>query len=282
MRKRAMDKRTLLAAFCALLLAGCGPGTEGVAESGNEAPVGISLSGTAAIGDAIDARPVNAVCSDGKHYSSVSLSSHDGSFALNVAQGALPCALEIDTGLGYRLHSLALQAGTVNITPLTDLALAIGLIGSNTPGDWFDALKTNSAPTPNLSVLASQLDQLASSLKQKLASAGFGLGAEFGNLDIFNGSFVVGDRADQLLDALQQAIAANSTYPGYLLVLRDNAGAPLPAAPADYGYDDPDVEPPLSLDDDFTLPVGGSGNVGCACITGIQLGGSSTAPISGY
>lgn len=268
-----MDKRTLLPTLCALLLAGCGGGGTDI---GGNTPASVSVSGTAATGQAVAARTVNADCSDGKHYTSINPSSNNGHFAFRLEAGALPCALEIDTGKGYSLHGFATQAGTANVTPLTDLALAL----NNTTHDWYAGLGSPDAAT--LEAISGQLDQLATYLKGKLVAANFGAASELAPLDIFNGAFEVGDNADQLLDAIGQAVvnSAHTDYPALRQVLLDNTSESLPQAPADYAYDDPDVEPGLSIDPGFD-PTGTPGGLGDVTIGGIHLPPGTTITVTG-
>ena len=260
----------LLTVFGALL-AGCGGGGTDI---GSDTPASVSVSGTAAIGQAVAAQPVNAICSDGKHYTSINPSSSYGHFAFRLEAGALPCALEIKTGQSYSLHGFATQAGTANVTPLTDLALAL----NNATHDWYAGLGSPDAAT--LEAIAGQLDQLAADLKDKLVAANFGAASELAPLDIFNGAFEVGDNADQLLDAIGQAVvnSAHPDYPALRQVLLDNTSASLPQAPADYAYDDPNVDPGLSIGG--TTIVVTPGNTGCACVTGIHLG--TVISVSGH
>lgn len=269
-----MNKMLLFPAFCALLLTGCGGGG---ADIDSDTPASVSVSGTAAIGQAVAARTVNAFCSDGKHYTSISPSNRDGYFALRLEAEALPCALEIDTAQGYGLHGFAVQAGTANITPLTDMALAL----NNATHGWYNG---SSHPDPALlATLAGQLDWSAADLKDKLVAAGFGVANELELLDIFNGAFSVGDSTDQLLDAIGQAIEDSSyqNYPALRQVLLDNTSTALPDAPANYLYDDSDADLGLVIDEDFNISVG-TGGVGCVCMTNIHLDDNTDLPITGH
>ena len=264
-----MNKRMLFPALCTFLLVGCG-GTDvgSVVSEGGDAPASVRVSGTAATGQAVAAQLVNAICSDGKNYTSVRPSSSEGDFILRLEEGALPCALEVDSGQGYNLHGFATRAGTANITPLTDLALVL----SNVTHDWYAAEEPDVA---TLEAIAGQLDQLAADLKTKLVDAHFSAANELAPLDIFNGVFAVGDKADKLLDAIGQAIenSAHPDYPALRRVLLDNISASLPEAPTDYAYDDPDVDPGLSIGGDPILIA--PGGTGGTTIIGINLDGTT-------
>src|SRR5690606_24247535 len=66
----------------------------------------------------------------------------DGSWSGTINSDALPCALRVSGGSpAVTLHSYASTGGTVNITPLTDLALALAT--STDPLSWFNNFNGN-------------------------------------------------------------------------------------------------------------------------------------------
>src|SRR5690606_5046833 len=119
-----------------LTLSACGGG-------GGSDPVAISrsaptLSGTAAVGAAIVDGTVTAKCADGSGFTAAITTDADGNWSGTINSGVLPCALRVTGGTPPdTLYSYASSTGTVNITPLTTLALAQST--SQLPADWFAA-----------------------------------------------------------------------------------------------------------------------------------------------
>lgn len=77
----------------------------------------VQFSGTAALGAPISDAPVKAICRDG--VSTTTTTSSTGTYVLK-ASGSPPCTLQVTTSNSQIFRSLGLQAGTVNITPLTE------------------------------------------------------------------------------------------------------------------------------------------------------------------
>ncbi|MFZ6742265.1 hypothetical protein ACO0LC_03460 [Undibacterium sp. JH2W] len=115
-------KSVLALTFCVYtaLLAACGGGASTSVSSGVVTTVaGLNLSGTAATGMALSGAPVNVKCRTG---SSTTTTASDGGFALTITGGALPCVLQIiNPADGKKLHAITINAGTINLTPLTDM-----------------------------------------------------------------------------------------------------------------------------------------------------------------
>lgn len=189
------NKRWLVALFVSssLMLSGCGGG------SGNSTtPAAAStLTGTAATGAAIQNGIVTAKCSDGTGFTNPVTSDSNGKWTgtLNNAS-ALPCALEVVYGTpAQKLHSYATSTGTVNITPLTDLALALAI--SQDPATWFTGF--SGTPITNLSAQTS-------ALLSSLATKGFDIPSTSANpfTTAFNANHTGWDR---MLDQLQLALS---------------------------------------------------------------------------
>ena len=108
------------ASVSAVLLAACGGGSTSSVSTGVAAPVtGPVLSGTAATGMALSGATVNAKCRTG---TGAATTAADGSFSMSIAAGVLPCVLEISNPAdGKKIHSIAINAGVINLTPLTEL-----------------------------------------------------------------------------------------------------------------------------------------------------------------
>lgn len=117
-----------------LMLTGCGGDS-----STSSSP---TLSGTAATGAAISGATVTAKCKDGATYTATTNTA--GKYTISgLPSSAFGCALEITQGATV-LHSYATGNGTVNITPLTDMALTLA-IGAD-PSAWFATFSTTTQP----------------------------------------------------------------------------------------------------------------------------------------
>lgn len=219
-----------LVTSAAFALAGCG----GDSDSKPSAP---RLSGTAAIGAAIVGGTVTARCADGSGFTAAVTTDTDGNWSGIIDSGVLPCALRVTGGTPPdTLYSYASSTGTVNITPLTTLALAQAT--SQVPADWFAAF--NGTPVD----VTTASDQLLDALND----AGFDLPAS-GNP--FTTPFVAdGTGWDGLLDDLKQAIADDPALSGLddlvTLVKDGNLSTSIPDAPTDGGPGDP--EAPANID----------------------------------
>lgn len=196
-----------------LVLSGCG-GSGG----GSKSP---TLSGTAAVGAAIVSGTVMARCSDSSSFTEAVTTDANGRWSGTLTSGVLPCALRVSGGSpAVTLHSYASSAGTVNITPLTDLTLALAT-GQN-PADWFNSFDG----TPL------DLSAATGELLDALTDAGFSVpstGNPFATVFAANGS-----GWDGLLDDLQQAIEddpALANYDALLALVKDGNLTSVPAAP---------------------------------------------------
>ena len=148
----------------ALVLLGCQQGT-------NTPPKvigsGGTLSGVAAVGTPIVGGNITAVCAAGSQLTTTSDS--NGSWTVTLTGQTLPCALEVTGGTVNGVsnttayHSIAVSAGTVNITPLTDLLVA-NMAGQN-PNAWFAGLSSTSSTFTayNQAAVSTALSALSSS-----------------------------------------------------------------------------------------------------------------------
>jgi len=104
--------RPLAAALLsAAILFGCG---------GSSTSSGVNVSGVAATGAAMANAKVSVNCPGG---SGSSTTKSDGSFAVEVVGGALPCLIEANDGV-RKLHSVASGSTYANVTPLTEQLIA--------------------------------------------------------------------------------------------------------------------------------------------------------------
>lgn len=196
-----------------LMLTGCGGDS-----STSSSP---TLSGTAATGAAISGATVTAKCKDGATYTATTNTA--GKYTISgLPSSAFGCALEITQGATV-LHSYATGNGTVNITPLTDMALTLA-IGAD-PSAWFATFSTTT-PTPNLAASKT-------ALLSELANKGFTIPSG----DPFSTSFNADHTGwDSLLDNFQQALnSASQTYSTLLSSLQSGGtsglNTSLPTAP---------------------------------------------------
>jgi hypothetical protein len=120
---------TLAAGAVALLIAGCGGGG-----GGGTAEPSLQLSGTAATGAALAGAAVEVKCAAG---TGTATTAANGTYSLTIANGALPCIIQVKTPAGgatSTLHSV-IESGTLNaagdrttavanVTPVTELIVA--------------------------------------------------------------------------------------------------------------------------------------------------------------
>jgi beta-glucanase (GH16 family) len=203
--------------------AGSIPGSSSEASSSSSLPATqVVLSGRVAIGAAIANATVVARCSDGSGFIVPVITDINGGYEGSIPSTAsLPCALQARGGEPeVVLHSYASLPGTVNITVLTDLILASA--SSQLPADWFASSDWQS--------VAATLESTQGELARQLAQTGYSLDAD--TFAPFTTRFVIGDLHDQLMDQLQEAIAADSNVTSYAdLIAQIHSGASLAVIP---------------------------------------------------
>lgn len=209
----------LMLALLLTLLTACGGGSGGGASI---APALPSLSGTTAIGSPIVGGTVDVICASGAALTTTTGMS--GDWQITLAGQTLPCAVRVTGGtingtantMAY--HSIVTSAGIVNVTPLTDLAVA-NLLGNANLAAWFNGLAA--APTTlatiNNAQIQAALTQLRSALNALTPLAG---------INPITTAFTPtpGNTIDDMLAALQAAIA-NTPGLTYSMLL-GNAAAP--------------------------------------------------------
>lgn len=193
------------------LLYGCNDGGDS-ASSAPDTTTAQTLSGTAATGMPIVSGNVMVVCAGGPNLSTQT--SVDGTWTVTLSGQTLPCAVQASGGTVNGIanagmyHSIALNFGTVNITPLTDLVVA-NLVGQ-VPSAWFNGL--NGASLGQTATTAAINTALAN-LRNALASVD-GMAA-LANVNPMTTTFtaVGGNPIDDMLEAFQAALAnAGITY----------------------------------------------------------------------
>jgi hypothetical protein len=245
-------------------------GTEGQEDA---SPDDASLEGTAAFGAAVSGGQVQAKCEQGDT-TYEGATDETGAFELAIPEGAYPCVLRVTGGnlpAGMSaLHSWAAASGVANITPLTDIALALMVeraVGGSleaffaSPSDW--------------SKVNENLEAVLDELRAALLEAGYALPQAWsmGNDALFTAPFTPdpeSDPFDQLLEAFGAAIAASDydDYAAFLAAVTEE-GAALPRAPEETGQPGNTVAATVhaSLVDAYTLTfhVGAGAGCGSAC-----------------
>lgn len=245
-----------------LLLSGCGDG----GGSSNEGASGAALTGTAATGAAISGGTISVKCADNGSYPTATTNSA-GSYSIpGIPSTAFPCALEISYGTTNTLHSYANGNGTVNITPLTDLALALAT--TQMPAAWFAGF-TGTAITN----LTAQADALLAQLK----ASGYAIPPSGSP---FSTTFTANQAGwDKVLDQLQAAINASATLENYealLAVIKDGNLGSMPTAPIENDGDTGDTGGTGDTGD-----TGGTGDAGSGDGAALNGQDGATATIDG-
>ena len=150
---------------CAIaVLTACGGGGSGL-DSGSAS----SVTGVAATGMAIAGGQVSLKCAVGSTSSTTTQA--DGSFTIDVSNVKLPCVARVDfvdsTGAAKKLHSVVRAAGTVNITPLTDMVVA-NLSASGIAADAYDKFDAGEVK----GYTSDRIKTATQTVKAKLASKG--------------------------------------------------------------------------------------------------------------
>lgn len=177
-----------------------------------------NLAGTAAVGAAIKNASVTASCKDGTGFKNEVKTNEQGEWSGQVDSTKLPCALEVKASDTQTLHGYAAKAGNVNITPFTDLALA--LASSQTPCDWFKTYQP---------ILETTLKTAVDNLTKQLKADGYVLPENF---DLLTTKFAIDDAFDKALDAFAASLAANqATIKDYAALIEKVKAGDVAAVP---------------------------------------------------
>ena len=200
-----------LTATAALVACGGGGGDSAEAAAPPASPASLTLTGTAATGAAIAGAPIAVKCATGVG-SGTTLS--DGTFSINIMGGGLPCAAEVTTAGGTKLHSFATGSGAtavLNITPITELVFA-SLVGLDPAAFYASFTGSAAAALTPTSAAAAQSTVIAI-----LKAAGIDL-SSLGDLFLVSlkasTAAAAGDAYDQALDRFGVALAASGTTLG--------------------------------------------------------------------
>lgn len=219
----ALNRCFFLSLFAALILIGCGGGGGG----SDPAAAVSTLSGTAAVGAPIVAGTVNVTCAAGPTITGIPTTSTTGAWSVNVTGQTLPCAVQIMGGTingsanTTAYQSFAINLGTVNVTPLTDLIVA-NLVGTTTPATWFAGLTGSQLSAISSTQVTTALNNLRTSLGLTALNTIDPVTLAF---DPTNGVVM-----DDILTALAIAITSNATsYTALLNLAGTGSGFTTPA-----------------------------------------------------
>lgn len=194
-----------------LLLAACGGGDD----DASSAP---TLSGTAAVGTPIVGGSVKVSCAGGSALNTTT--SSNGGWQVTTSGQTLPCAVQVSGGTiggsanSTPYHSMALNFGTVNITPLTDLVIA--RLSNQAPSTWFNGLTTNQLQSVTTTSLNAALNNVQTTL---------GLSSTLNGNNPLTTRFqaVNGNLMDDVLEALKTALSnAGLNYNALLALASQN------------------------------------------------------------
>ncbi len=198
-----MKTYAISALICGFVLTGCGGGGGGGSSSSSVSS--LSISGVAATGAAISLGTVDAKCATG---TGTATTNADGSYTINVSNGAQPCILRATDPLTkVELHSIV-EAGatTANITPVTNLVVA------NALGDDPTTAFSNFSSAAQAKVTSANITTAVT--RVQAITAALGSDADMTGVDFMKGSMqaattdAAGDATDKKIDALMAALAA--------------------------------------------------------------------------
>lgn len=174
---------TTAALIVSALLAACGGGggggggdgtttTSGASGSGSSsgssgsgASTGVTgtLSGTAATGAPVVGGRVDVACAGGTDLNTTT--SNSGTWQVSLSGHTLPCKVRVSGGnlpASQALHSVAVDLGNVNITPVTDLVVAN--LGGKTPASWWAAATPAELGKINADQVSAAVERIRSGL----------------------------------------------------------------------------------------------------------------------
>ncbi|MDO3621722.1 hypothetical protein Q3O98_11490 [Ralstonia pseudosolanacearum] len=151
------------------VLTACGGGGDGSSAASNDGPVTNATTGVAAIGAPIIGGSVMLKCASGTTASTTTNS--DGSWSASLKSSDYPCVARVSGGqasgkdLATALHSVLAAPGVTNITPLTDIMVAV--LGKQDPATWFASVSNDSLAS---SITTDNLNGALGKLKATLAT----------------------------------------------------------------------------------------------------------------
>jgi hypothetical protein len=219
-RAKYLSKISIVSSL-SIILTACGSGSSNSSEAEKSKPVVPSVTYSTVTGVASAATPlanaqVTANCKDNTGFKDTVTTDNHGKWSAKIDSSKFPCSLEVKSGAGV-YHSYVTSAATVNITPFTDLAVALAT--NQMPVDWYKSGKEISA------------DKLASAtnlLVQELTKKNYNVPENFNPFTAVTSASI-----SQLLSDFLAALAANSAtikdYSELLTLVKDGSVSSLPA-----------------------------------------------------
>lgn len=176
----------------------------------------VDLQGTAAIGMPVSGGAVRVKCAAGSALQTVT--DANGDWSVTFSGQTMPCAIQVSGGNlpgGITLHSVALQPGVANVTPLTDLIVA-NLAGEN-PADWFASFDADRIKNITNASIATALTHVRDALKLSVLN----------NIDPLRTEFQArrGNPMDDILEAMANALDSAGLSYSQLTTAAQNTGA---------------------------------------------------------
>lgn len=204
-RARALRHTAPLAAaaLCAALLSACGGGDDSPAAPAATASAStVTLSGTAATGAPIGNGEVVVVNAAGQ--TATVRTGSNGAFTVGIAEGP-PYLLQVTDGSGAVWYSYSQQAGTVNITPLTTLAL----LDANAGRPLADLARAWTGTRPSADEVLAAAAKVNAHLRSQMAAAGL----DASRYNIFSTAFSADHTGyDAVLDAVRVRLDCSASH----------------------------------------------------------------------
>ena len=177
------------------------------------------LSGTAATGAPVVGGTVSVKCAGGPVLTTTTTSA--GAWQVGMGGQTLPCKVKVSGGdlpAGQAFHSLAVDLGVVNITPVTDLVVAS--MAAKAPGTWFD----DDTPAEYQKITAAAVNTALGKVREALPLSALA------TANPLTTSFKAekGDALDNVLEAIKTAV------PDYSALLSAAQGAGFKTYAAEY------------------------------------------------
>jgi methionine-rich copper-binding protein CopC len=220
------------------------------------------VTGTAAVGSPIVGGTATIKCASSTALPA-STTSSVGGLSVTLTDQTFPCAIQITGGTingvanTTAYHSIAMSAGNVNATPLTDLLIA-NLAGTATPSTWFTNLTTAQLAAITQTKVNTALTNLQSALGSTLPTSINPITTVF--------TPAVGVLMDDVLSALAKGMTSNGTSHANLLTAAGAATDAVYMLPSGFT---------LAFTNGFTKTLSGGGTPSITSFTPSALAGEA-------
>lgn len=203
------------------MLLACGGGSSAL-NTQTPQVAGPGLRGTAATGLAIASATVSAKCRSGNGTTKTAV---DGTFEISLPAGSsLPCVLETTNPSNARtLHAIAISAGTINLTPLTEMLstrLMLADMNKVFANPDFDAI-SKTATVANIKAAQADVSAVLSGLMDTSSLSDFFSTPLKAATSANPGG---GDTQDKILDTLNLVLASNLYQPMLTMLTKTTPG----------------------------------------------------------